>query len=198
MLDFTLLGFIDGKTFFVILHVLGAVIGMGAAVMTDLMYFTVVKDRIITKAELRFIELGSRMVWLGLFIIVLSGLVIFSSDPEAYLASSKFLAKMTIVGVLIINGLVFHFEHLVTCRANLGVHLPSQKEWRAKSILLYASGAISATSWFFAVVLGSLDAVPYSYGIIMLSYLLVLALALTVTMMARVNFLNDSQKTGSN
>jgi hypothetical protein len=195
-MDFLLLGFIDAKTLFIILHIFGAILGAGSAFLTDAMYFTVVKDKIITDSELRFIKLGSTMVWGGIFLIIISGLLLFSLDPEVYLNSNKFLAKMTIVGILVINGLVFHFEHLRTCAEHIGEHLPSSKVWRSKSIILYASGAISVVSWISTIILGVFRGVPYNYSTIMLVYLLVLAVALLVAMVARVNFLNSPVKTG--
>lgn len=189
MSDFLLFGFIDYKTFWVIVHLLGVVLGAGGAFLTDMMYLTSINDKVITKSELRFVKLGSRFVWMGLLVIIISGIFIFFTNIDAYMQSSKFISKMTIVLILLINGLVFHFIHLPVLGRNLGVYLPNSLDFKHRSFGLYLSGAISVISWVVVLVLGSLKQVPYSFFQIFSFYLVLILIASLFALVVRYRFL---------
>lgn len=162
------------KSLFTILHLSGVVIGMGAAFMTDVMFRRAFKNNTLVGTGLSYVKLGSKVVWIGLLVIILSGLLLFSLDPERYLNSSKFLAKMTIVAILLANGLVFHFYHLRNIRKN--------------RVSLYVTGAISSVSWLSALILGSLRSVPFTYIQIMSVYGIVLMIAIVAALFSRIIF----------
>src|SRR3989344_4267080 len=124
-----MLDFIEAKTIYVILHLLGAVIGMGGAFASDAIFFSSVRDGKISDTEMRFIRLGGRMVWVGLAIIIVSGFLLFSLNTERFLNSSKFMAKMTIVAIIVINGAIFHLVHIPRLHKHAGQHLPSSDEF---------------------------------------------------------------------
>lgn len=174
--------FIEAKTIYVIFHLLGVVIGMGGAFMSDAIFFSSIHDSKISHTEMRFIRLGGRMVWIGLAIIVVSGLLLFSLNTERYLASGKFLAKMTVVAVIIANGAIFHLVHIPRLHRHAGQHFPSSDEFMRKAPLLIASGAVSVVSWTSALILGVFRSVPYSYFTIMGVYVVLVALAVTIAL----------------
>lgn len=182
----------DLKTIFVIIHLLGTAAGAGGAFVTDLMFTYSTKDKILDEKEINFISLGSRAVWIGIFIIVLSGIALFALNPERYLASAKFQAKMTIVAILLVNGVIFHKKHLPLLRSQIGKNLLASEEFVKKSAGLYLSGAISITSWISAFALGALHSLPYSYFTIIAVYLLILAIAAISSQFARKMFLRSS------
>lgn len=165
-------------TIFKIGHIAGIALGAGGAVMTDLIFFSSIKDKKISETEMRFIALGSRVVWAGVFLLVLSGLGFVYLNPEFALTSHKFWAKMSIVGVLILNGVIFHFLHLPLLRRHVGVYFPSAPEFIKRAPLLFASGAISSISWASAIILGILYRVPYNYVQIMSGYAFVLVVGI--------------------
>lgn len=173
--------FIDTKTVLTIVHVFGAIIGAGGAYMSDLMFFSSIKDEKIEPLEFKFMRLGSRMVWLGLIILIVSGIGLFLTDVDKYMHSTKFLAKMTIVGIIFVNGVFFHLTHLPRMRRHQNTHLPSSDEFSRKAHLLVASGAISFISWTTSVIFGSLKSIPYSYSEIMLGYLIIVAVAVALS-----------------
>ncbi|MBI1833913.1 MAG: hypothetical protein HYR90_03740 [Candidatus Andersenbacteria bacterium] len=88
--------------YIIIFHLVGVILGAGGAVLSDAMFFSSIRDRKLTKTELRFMRMGSHFVWAGLAILVTTGTIIFSSNPEFYMASTKFLAKVTIVSLIIL------------------------------------------------------------------------------------------------
>lgn len=156
-------GFLDPKTIYTIAHVLGAVIGAGAAFMGDAMYLFSSKDKVITHSELRFLKLSSVMVWIGLFITIISGLLLFSTNPIGYLTSSKFLVKMAIIMIIAINGVVFHFVHIPTFKKILGASMVKSELFKKRSKWVYASGGLSMVSWILAIALGSMRGIPYTF-----------------------------------
>ena len=196
MLDFTLLGFISAKTFYLILHVFGVALGAGGAYMTDGMFFLTIKDRIISASEFRFLEMAHKLVSAGLWLLVISGIFLFLQNPEGYLASTKFLAKMTIVFILSINALVFHYKHIPLFKKLLGKKLSENEEFIKASIGIYISGVVSMASWSFALILGMIKSVPHSYATIMLVYLMAIVAALPIALYLRKRVLRKySRKT---
>ncbi len=185
MLDFMLFGFLDAKTIFIILHVFGAIIGAGGAFASDGMFFNSVRDGRISREELRFLRMGSRMVWTGLALLAASGLLLFLTEPLLYMSSSKFMAKITIVGVIILNGFIFHLIHLPRLRAHAGTRFADSPAFIRNASFLMASGAISMVSWTATVILGVLRRTPYDYGFIVGAYGLVLALAIACAMLMK-------------
>ena len=163
---------LDAKTIYTISHIFGAIIGAGGAYMSDAMFFASIKDEIISKIELKFMKIGSAFVWTGLAILLVSGLLLFSTDPSVYLASSKFQIKMFIVFVIFMNGLVFHMVHLPRIHRHADHHYPSSDEFTRKSKFLIASGVVSVTSWTFVIVLGGLRTIPIDFTTVFTGYIL--------------------------
>lgn len=170
-----MLDFIDIKTVYLIAHVFGAILGAGGAYASDAMFFSTIRDGIIDRHELRFMKIGSRLVWGGVILLFISGLLLVSTDPARYLASSKFLAKITIVFIIVINGIVFHLVHIPHIHKHLELKFAESPSFLKKSSFLLASGAVSIVSWTATVILGMLRQVPYDYWQIMGFYFLVLA-----------------------
>lgn len=176
---------IDLKSVFLIIHLLGVVIGGGGAFASDLIFFSSVKDRKISLTEMRFLRMGSKMVWMGLFIIIISGFFIFFTDTDKYLHSSKFLAKMTIVVVIILNGLFFHISHLPRLHRHVNINFSSSDEFRKHASFLVASGAISMVSWTSAIILGAMRFIPYPYLTIMAAYSIFLISAIIISLILK-------------
>jgi uncharacterized membrane protein len=172
--------FIETKTLYTIIHVFGAIIGAGGAFVSDGMFFDTVKDGRVTKRELDFMKLGGRFVWIGLFVLVISGIFLVSTNPSYYLASDKFIAKVVIVGIILINGIIFHSIHIPYIRNHLGIKLSESITFHKKSSAIVLSGALSFVSWVFTVILGSLRAVPYNYTEILSVYVVCAMLAMFV------------------
>ncbi|MEN9342381.1 MAG: hypothetical protein RIQ54_637 [Candidatus Parcubacteria bacterium] len=160
----------DTKIILLIAHVFSAIIGAGGAFVSDGIFLTAIKDGRITRDELRFIHQGSTFVVAGLIGLILSGIGLVLMDPAFYFSSSKFLAKISIVGVIILNGIVLHSIHLPLFRKYAGHELAKEPEFIQKSSLILLSGVISVVSWASTVILGVMRTIPYEYEIIMAVY----------------------------
>jgi hypothetical protein len=177
--------FVEPKTLFLIVHLIGLALGVGGALISDAMFFRTIKDGRIIKTEMEFLKIGSWSVAAGLSLLIASGLCMFLLDPERYLASSKFIAKMTVVAVLVVNGLVLHqlqIPYLMKITEKKSSTLAAFSATRGWFII---GGTISLVSWISALVLGAFRNIPWSYEYIMLTYLAVLGFGLLVAYFLR-------------
>lgn len=163
--------FLNLETILLLAHIFGAILGAGAAFTSDAMFMSSVKDGRITETEMRFLRLGSKLVWSGVFLLVASGILLFSLAPDWYLSSDRFLAKMSIVAVIIANGLIFHIFHIPLLKNNLDVPFASSPAILKRSVLILISGSISMISWISTVALGVIKNLPWEYGLIMGIYI---------------------------
>lgn len=170
-------------------HLLGVVIGMGGALASDAIFFSSIRDEKVSQTELRFLKLGSRMVWTGLLIIVISGTLLFAGEVDYYLTSTKFLAKMTVAAIIILNGAVFHFVHIPRFHRHAEHHFPSSDEFMRAVPLLLLGGVISTISWLSAFVLGLWREVPYNYSEIMMMYGMILLISAAVAIILKRRFI---------
>jgi hypothetical protein len=185
--------FLDIKTIYLILHVFGAILGAGGAFMSDIMFFSTVKDGVINKEELRFMQLGGKVVWTGLLILIISGILLFYTDPVLYSNSQKFLVKVSIVVIILINGIIFHTIHMPHLKKHQEIEFAKSKTFRDRANSVMISGAISMTSWIATIILGMLKIVPYSYLQILSVYLGFLAVAMIGALLMKNKILFSNQ-----
>lgn len=165
--------FSDYKHISVIVHVLSVIVGMGSALVSDILFNNFMKDKKIRIEEDRTLSTLSHIIWISLFFIVLSGILLFLSDPLYYAHSIKFLVKMTIVGVIIINGYAFgRIVHPALRKIDFTDANTHHKYVRIRK-LSFAFGAISLSSWLSAFVLGMLGHIPLTYLEALCGYIII-------------------------
>lgn len=164
-------------------HLLGIVLGMGSAFVTDFIFLNSVTDSKLSRTEIKTVKLTSRLVWVGLALAVIFGILLFLMNPDRYLASDKFLTKMTIVGIIILNGAIFHFFHIPRMVRHTGEHLPSSDEFSRNSRWLMVSGAISSVSWICAFIFASMRNAKLEYYQMIGAYALVLVVATSIALL---------------
>ncbi len=170
MEELTLL-FAEYKQVSIGVHVLAVVIGMGSALISDALFNRFIADFRIDKIEHRAFSTLSKIIWTSLVIIVISGVAIFLSDVAGYSSSDKFLAKMTIVLFIIINGLFFRFRIDPSLKKIDFSDTNNRHKYVKIRKLSFAFGAISVVSWLYACALALYKNNQFSYGTIMLAYL---------------------------
>jgi len=176
-----MLDFIDLKTIYIIGHLFGVAIGAGGAFAGDYIFFQCIKDHKISKEEFGFIKNSSKMVWVGLILLILSGLGLFLLKPDVYMESTKFISKMTIVLIITLNGILFHFLHIPIIKKSIGVDLRKNRDFIKNKSILLSSGALSLISWIFAIVLGALRGVPYSVSEILIFYAIIILIGIATS-----------------
>lgn len=148
-----------------LVHLFGIILGAGGAFVSDGIFFTALKDRIISGDELRIFRSASHFIWIGIILLVISGTGLFLQDIERLSTSAKFISKMTVVLVIVANGVIFHLVHMPFIHGHLGKTLATKRK-PAKGFLIpfvLASGVVSMVSWTATIILGSLRSIPISY-----------------------------------
>ncbi|HMS22457.1 MAG TPA: hypothetical protein PKA38_01715 [Candidatus Levybacteria bacterium] len=161
------------------IHIVGVVIGFGGAIVTDILFLKFIKDGKIVSYELNILATMSKIIWTGILLICISGLFILLSDIDRYTHSAKFLLKMFVVWVIVINGLFLNFvvtPKLPTINFRDVSHLGDKTKNIRK--LVFVSGAISATSWWTVFILGMLRVSPASFLVLLSFYLLIVITAI--------------------
>ncbi len=167
-----------------LLHLFGVVLGLGSATITDILFFKFVQNKHITGKEAKLMDILSRVIWVALLILVVSGIMLYIPSMDRLNESGKFLTKGVGLLVLIVNGLVLgyfvrpkltkiDFSNNNVSRFGLS-HLVNRKMRRWATLC----GAISISSWYFIFILGGLRGVtfPVVYGLI--GYAIILTLAI--------------------
>jgi hypothetical protein len=176
-------------------HLLGFALGLGGAVFSDILLMKFLKDFRISKKESDIISTLSEIIWIGTTILFISGIGIFLTDIETYSSSSKFIAKVIIFTVLVINGIALHM-YMLPKMSHISFHhddskIPYLSALRRRAFLM---GAISITSWFATFILGSVKSVPLSVIEIIGVYLGLITIAATGGILAEKHMVQKAKK----
>jgi uncharacterized membrane protein len=148
------------KLWWVIVHNIGFILGVGSATITDIFFFRSLRDNTISQEEKETMDTFSTIIWAGLGILIVSGIAIYLPDQIRLAISAKFLLKLVVVGVIIVNGI---FLNMIVAprmrRLTFGGEVPARRFRR----LAFALGGISFTSWYIAFFLGSLRKIHVAF-----------------------------------
>ena len=160
-------------------HIFFMVIGMGGALISDLLFFRFLGDRTISRKEMEVLSVLKNTVMVALGFILLSGVFLVLPDPNRYLHSSSFLLKMSAVGVLTINGIALHvFVAPYLLRMNFKKK-SAHETWRH---IAFALGGVSVTSWLTAFFTAMLkNHISLSFIPLLMFYFLALICAIIST-----------------
>jgi hypothetical protein len=122
----------------------------------------------------------SDVIWVMLFVAMISGAALFLPETERFLQSSKFLLKVVVISVITLNGVAlnvlvapslmkFSFDHS---------SMPTKHTMHITRKLGFALGAVSIISWYSAFLLGSFRSLPCGFGTLMIAYIVLLILGI--------------------
>ncbi len=136
----------------IISHLIGAVLGVGGATFAEINILRALRDGTISKDESYLMHGVYSTMRLGFFITLVSGFGILAyfrlNGMEAELFEPKLWAKMTIIGFLGFNAMLLQL----------------------RAIPILWGSAISITSWYAALIIGSMHEISYSYFTILAIY----------------------------
>lgn len=186
------------KSGIVIAHALAAGIGVGATTVTDVLFMRFLADFRIDKTESATMKTYSQIIWLALGVLIITGIGLYLPESERLLQSSKFLVKVCVVLVILLNGLLLNFfvtPKMTKIKFELAARklTPSSKRVRR---IVYASGAVSIISWYVVFVLGSLRSIPVSFGAGVLVYVGLLVCGLVGSLGLEKKLVQRAQKSG--
>ena len=164
------------ETYTITVHLLGLVLGLGGALILDVMIFHFLNNLTISSREAVIMHLISQMIILGLALLIVSGFALTLINPEAYLENPRFLMKMTAVGVVTINGVLLNL-FIVPKMEQISFHKGEMKENTGLIRGAFVAGAVSMTSWLSVFILAMINPLEaYSFGILLTVYLILLAM----------------------
>ena len=161
---------------FLTLHLIGVILGAGSALVSDALFFGVIRDRNINTTELNMLSLVSRLVWIGIAALIISGIVMLTLGSFALLGEPSFQMKMLLVILIIINGILFHKQHLPFLKKmvkvkNIEKNISDNISDRHHFKYMFVSGALSMISWLAVIILGSMRSIDLSFFSLLLIYL---------------------------
>ncbi len=168
------------KIVFLIIHGLAASVGVGGVFVLDVLFFKFLKDFRISHKEKYTLNAISKIFWVALLILILSGLALFLPHKEELIKNSKFLAKMIVVSIIFLNGLFLNL-FIGPNLEKVSFHLPHEHkphELHRYSKLAFISGSISLVSWLTVFILGSIKKTLLSLTEILVIYVVFLILAI--------------------
>ena len=164
---------LEYKTVIVVMHALAAALGVGTVIVTDVFFMKFLKDYKISASEADILDTLSQVVWFALGLLILTGVGLFMPTSAEYLAKTKFVAKVVILGVVLVNGIMLNLfiaPKLVKISfGEEGQDYPHELHHLRK--FAFAFGAVSMVSWICTFILGSLRSLPISVLGILLIYL---------------------------
>lgn len=170
---------LEYKMIIVILHALSAALGVGTVLVTDVFFMKFLKDYKISVSESDVLDTLSQIVWFALGMLILTGVALYIPTAAEYLAKTKFIAKVFIVGVIAVNGVLLNLlvaPKLVKISfGEESVDHPGELHHLRK--MAFAFGGVSIVSWLATFVLGSVRSIPLSVGAILGIYILLVLAA---------------------
>ncbi|MCD5987945.1 hypothetical protein KDX30_08525 [Pseudomonas sp. CDFA 553] len=138
------------------IHLLGMCLGLGGATMLDFWIIRWMRKGCLPIEAGRLFEFISHAVTIGLCLLWFSGLgllALYAEESPGKLDNPKLWAKVVVVIVLTINGLMIHSFVLPEALRDMSrplLHGASLK----RAILFLVSGAVSGVSWYTAFAFG--------------------------------------------
>ncbi len=171
---------IEYKSIIVIIHLLSAAVGVGGATITDLLFFRFLKDFKITKEEADTMNSISSLIWITLFVLIISGIALYLPETARLNDSAKFFTKITAIIVLIINGIILNV--LIAPKLPFisfeDKNIPIENKHHIIRRFAFAFGAISISSWYFIFILGALRKFTLNFQQFILIYISILIIAI--------------------
>lgn len=171
------LGFIpllaENRGFILLLHTVVAALGVGGATITDIFFFKFLKDFRISEWEADVLHTLSQIIWFALGILVLTGASLYLPEMQELNQSPKFLVKMLVVLVIIINGV---FLNILIAPKLVKISFGEKHEHESGELrhirrIAFALGAVSITSWYSAFILGILRNMAFGFLPILGAYI---------------------------
>lgn len=169
--------FAQYKGIIVVAHAMSAAIGLGAASVSDVMFINFLRDGDITKKETPILDIMTKIMWFAIYMLIITGVMLFLSNPQGYVQSSKFSVKMFIVLVIAVNGTImtrYLHKHMQKITFSTPFH-------RRVKRIAFATGAISIASWYLSFILGSIRSIPFTVTEGLLLYFGVLVCGIVVS-----------------
>lgn len=141
------------------IHVIGVVLGVGGATVSDILFFRSIRDGKIDEKEFGHMKMISKIVWTGFAVLVFSGLGMFIGARLGLLEfegpnkmyNQGVWAHITAAIVILLNGLAMHWKVFPAFESSLGIPFGKAEQILKNRKIIFTTGAVSITSWYSAV-----------------------------------------------
>lgn len=140
-------------TFILYVHLLAVSISLGILLQQDFALWRS-RNRRLTPTEVLALKNTTSIIFVALSVLWLTGFILITlgylQASQTYFSNEKLWAKLSVVGILTLNGWFLHQYSFPRIIGNSGIlQLPDPERK-----LIACSGALSTTSWLFACYLG--------------------------------------------
>lgn len=162
-----------------VIHIIGTVLGVGGATISDLIFFKATKDEKMDSHEWGILRAVSKVIWVGLALAIISGIGFLLQMDD--ISNPKIWAKVTIIGVIFLNGVFLHWKIFPLFASMVGKKI-SNTQFAENMTTVFTSGAISITSWYIVLILGTWRGLnnTLSYWQILCAYIVILMFGIAV------------------
>jgi uncharacterized membrane protein len=180
-------------------HLLGLALGLGGATITDIFFFKFLKDFRISEWEVEILHTLSQVIWFALAILVLTGLGLYLTESKELSQSAKFLVKMIVVAVIIVNGA---FLNLLIAPKLVKISFGEKHKHETGELhyirkIAFMLGAISIVSWYSAFILGMLQRPPTGFLPLLSIYIFILIVAIVGSQFMEQAFIKRANSTNN-
>lgn len=168
---------LETREYNITIHLLGLILGLGGTFIIDIMFSHFMRNYKISAKESVIMHLISQMIILGLFLLILSGVALLLPAFDAFAQNPRFVMKMIVVVVVIINGAALNL-YLTPKMKKISLKEKDRGRYESLNKISFALGAISIVSWlsaFFLAMLKDLFDLPLVY--LLSGYVVLLAVA---------------------
>lgn len=167
------LGRVDGSKLFFIGHNFHSILTLGTVLVLDFLLLVTKYHETFERHIYPVLPMVSKVIWFGLAIDFASVYFIFE---EAISYTSKFLFMQTVIGIIIINGIILSGpitrKMIASIKENSIEPLP--KKWNTAAAI---SGSVSIASWLTITFTDFIKNVTLSYPMLLALYIGFVAIA---------------------
>jgi hypothetical protein len=163
-----------------IVHLMGLAFGMGGASAFDAIFLVASRRGRVTHELVEVVHTAASLVAGAMVMLIVSGVAFFEVGAQP---TPKFWAKMIIVFIACLNGVIAHrlVFPLIEAAALSKTGYLRLRPWPAR--LAATSAAVSGVSWSGALILGAWHGLQLGLVPILLAYTGILALAILISAM---------------
>ncbi len=141
-------------------HLIGFALGVGGATVSDILFFQALRRKLLSEERFALLMTISKIVWVGLGILIASGAALFwliynEMHALPLIHSPRWQAKLTLVAIVLLNGLFFKFSIFPKLKALAGQQLSINNIGPIVGKLAL-SGTLSIASWYSILILSLL------------------------------------------
>lgn len=170
-----------------VLHLASFAIGTGTAIFTDILFVRAIRRPAAGRWNAEVMSVGSVVIWSVLLLIVISGVALTLPRAGELLRSARFLTKMFVVAVIVVNGARLHLvltPRLTEAFFRVGATSAGSVALPALRRQAFVAGAVSSSSWLGAIALAALPDLDGAPALYPLSYLALLGGAAGAALLA--------------